>query len=626
MNYFEWIESHSSTAMALFTVAAFIFAAYAAGCTLFKISGIKLRQPILNQATAFTCGINLWGLIFYLLSICGMLNSTSVLFLLGSSGVCGLFLMTRNFKRKRFIPAFKFILPFVIICSPLLLFMMSVPLNLPGGLRLDELSYQITVPWRWLNDSFPHVYRDLPYSGFPMLPNFIFQGLMATGGLKTPRLLVFITHIMVFVLLYGLAARRRGSLAGIIFTLALMLSPCYIYFMAEVYVESFILMNLLAGFSLAEYSRARRLWLANGILAGATASVKLTGLVIAALIGLLPTIMQKKDQIYVRNKFRPMLLCAFTGIVIMTAFYLRPLLYTGNPCYPYMGKYFSSDPANLIMSQQHHAMGIPDAGAGLSWLEIIYDLSHSGRVFDSNLGWQFSVLLVLYILCIVFNIMDKDNYRRKRNIYLQLAIAGLLIFWYFTSRQARFLLPATLVIMQIVIHSNVLFSGKRRYCIYTTILAAILVSTLWHWRRHYISNWQSVLGKVDTASYLSTCSKDYLIQAFDVIFRIRGDNARTMVFFERRLLYLPGTYFIATPGYQDKFFLSPQNSISDNSRYINDLLLKNNAEFILFEKVTKYNSPALTGTIGASLRELIDGGKYRTIFNSPTHFVLQKQH
>ena len=219
--------------------------------------------------------------------------------------------------------------------------------------------------------------------------------------------------------------------------------------------------------------------------------------------------------------------------------------------------------------------------------------------------------------------MDKDSSRRKRNICLQLAIAVLLVFWYFTSRQARFLFPAMLVIMQTVIHSKVWFSGKRSYCIYTAILAATLVSAPWHWRRHYMSNWQSVLAKVDTASYLSTCSKDYLIQAFDVIFRIRGVNARTMVFFERRLLYLPGTYFIVTPGYQDKFFLSPQNSISDNSRHISYILHENDVEFILFEKVVKYNSPALTGTIGASLRELTDDGKYRVIFDSPTHVVLQ---
>ncbi len=630
MDYFSWIESLGSTSAALTAVTAFLLSAYGLGSLVVDAATrTRFRHAALAPALRLAVGINLWGLGFLLLALCLPLRPWLVWGILLPAALYGAWRLVSGLRPPW--GKITLLLPFILFIGPILLFMAGAALCLPAGMGLDELSYQISVPWRWLADGFPYVYRDLPYSGFPLLPNFIFEGLLSVGGLKTPRLLVFATHITVMLLMYLLVSFRQKRFAGTVMTLALLLSPVYIFFIGEVYVESFILMNLLAGFAAAKYSRPERAgWLIAGILAGGAAAVKLTGLTVAGIIWLLPWVLRRHPKAVC---IKPLLLAALAAAIFAMPFYLRPWIATGNPFHPYFAAYFTDDTATRIMSEAHHSMGAPDAGDALSLPEVFWQLVQGSRVFDGHLGWQFPLLLLLW-LAAGCRLTARHKFYRLRDFALMALPALLFIFWYSTARQTRFLLPLFVLLPLLAgLYGQWFFTGRRKYPLLLLLLAGTLFSVPYAWRKHFINQWKAATGKVDTASYLSSTSRDYLIQAYEAIHRLQTPQTSTMVFFERRFLYLPGKYTIATPGFQERYFFLPQDSLIDKEDILwrlRQMLDETGTRFILVEKVLKYNENSqewhnLTSALFHSFDRLVASGEYLVAIDTPTHRLLMRR-
>ncbi|MCU0879006.1 MAG: hypothetical protein MUF06_14580, partial [Pirellulaceae bacterium] len=316
----------------------------------------------------------------------------------------------------------------------------------------DELVYHATLPRRWAVDGWPAFYADLPYSGFPSLGEILFWLAAPIESLVTSRLLVWAAWLAGFVLLEAILRRRLPRHVSLALALALAISPASLLVSANCYVEALLVADLAALlFVLTVPQRAAsdrvsfRTATILGILAGGAAAVKLTGLVLLVVpLGVLAALAWKPSR-RIRALAAGGVATAVAGLVALP-FYLRPWLATGNPLYPYFASWFSDDPARLEMSRYHHAIG--GAWFGVHTLDAFLTgpilLAFRDENYDGWFGWQLVGLLALAIAALVN--------RRRRSLWAAAGLLGLLwlalyAFWFFTAQQARFLVPAMLLVV-----------------------------------------------------------------------------------------------------------------------------------------------------------------------------------
>lgn len=228
----------------------------------------------------------------------------------------------------------------------------------------DELAYHEVLPRRWLADGSLTFYSDLPYSAFPSLSEILFWLMAPIESVIAPRLLVWICWILGLGFLYLLLRRRLASGSSAIVTLVVAISDTMLMISANCYVETLLMMNVAATLLAVELrtqqNAAGDRWTTPAILAvlaGGAAAVKLTGLAAAAL----PILWYAGQAWRNHSRWRAAAWsCAVYSIVtpcVFVPFYLRSWLATGNPFYPYLAEWFTTDPVRLDLSRYHHAIG-----------------------------------------------------------------------------------------------------------------------------------------------------------------------------------------------------------------------------------------------------------------------------
>ena len=142
----------------------------------------------------------------------------------------------------------------------------------------DEQSYQVALMYRYLEQGSTAVVADNPYSALSSMPHFLMLWGVRLGGVNFPRLLVLGCYLIAVPWIY-LLLLRFGRKTALVLTAAFLLSPLTGGMWREVYLEPFILLNLLAGAQAIRVFRGRLLPLAllTGFFAGMAAAVKLTG-------------------------------------------------------------------------------------------------------------------------------------------------------------------------------------------------------------------------------------------------------------------------------------------------------------------------------------------------------------
>jgi hypothetical protein len=143
------------------------------------------------------------------------------------------------------------------------------------------------VPRRWLADGRILLYRDLPYSGFPMLPQFLYVPMMKFGGLAAVKLMIYGGTACFFASLTLLAygGVRRNLIGACVFAASFLIAPLMVHVLISGYAEPLMGSLLAAGLLLTDAAlkdpenRAESPGFAVGcgILAGAMAAFKLTG-------------------------------------------------------------------------------------------------------------------------------------------------------------------------------------------------------------------------------------------------------------------------------------------------------------------------------------------------------------
>ena len=425
----------------------------------------------------------------------------------------------------------------------------------------DECVYQLAVPRRWLADGRVPVYRDLPYSGFPMLPQFLYVPVMKFGGLAAVKLLIYGGAACFFASLALLACGgiRRNLICACVFAASFLIAPLMVHVLISGYAEPLTGSLLAAGLLLFDASSkapGRRtdspgFAVACGILAGAMAAIKLTG-AFAGGAFLLYLLLKKRRG----HDLRFVLLFAAAGALFAALFYQRPWIATGNPCYPYLGAWFGAPDA--MTSSFHHQLGIAKFSkfSIVTMILLLPGLAFPAlsRMFDGVYGLQ---LLLWAFLCLA------ALWRRPKRVYAAfLPPVCFVLAWILTSPQARFLIPALAFLAVIVRDAFPIVRGRAgRIVLFAAVAFSLLSFPVTVYSSYGANLRATVSGGDGRRDLLYGRTGDSMLPAADILRGRLADGGKCLLILEERTLYLPRGCEIGTPFFQDKYF--PGGKIPD---------------------------------------------------------------
>ena len=417
----------------------------------------------------------------------------------------------------------------------------------------DECVYQLAVPERWLADGRILLYRDLPYSGFPMLPQFLYVPMIRFGGLSAVKFLIYGSAVCFFasLTLLDCGGIRRNLAAACVFAGSFLIAPITVHVLLSGYIEPLMGSFLTAGLLLADTvlkapgkrADAPGFAIACGILAGAAAAIKLTGCFSGAAL-LLYILLRKRD-----GQVRFLLLFSLAGALFALMFYQRPWIATGNPCYPYLAFIFGSP--ETMTSTFHHQLGTAKF-AGFSVVTIILLLPGLTfpalfRMFDGSYGLQ--LLLWSFLLLIAL-------WRRPKRLFATfLPLTFLVAAWLLTSPQARFLIPALAFLALAVRDALPVLRGRAGRIVLWAAAVFALFSFPPSVYSTYGANLRATVSGADgKRDVLYGRTGDGMLPAVDILRGRLADGGKCLLVMEERTLYFPRGCEIGTPFFQEKHF------------------------------------------------------------------------
>lgn len=460
----------------------------------------------------------------------------------------------------------------------------------------DEQVYQ-TVLWTRFTESARRI--DNPYAAYPLAPQLFMQWVRGIGGLALPRLMVWALSLILAGKLFVEARRRSGSAPfGGVLAACVMLSPLALTVNQSFYAEGFVALFALAGFLALEPGTGDEKLDAvlAGVFAGACVTVKLTGGGAALMIGVLA--LKRRRHL---KWFIP------AAAVTALPFFIRPWLVFGNPVYPFFAGWFGGE-KTVLVERVFRALG--DFGGGrirgvIGWLLVCFDSGFSDGVV-CGFGVMVMILMLLCLICI------RRDMKRWR--YLA-ALATGYVFWALTSRQTRFLYPL-LFTSALMLAESVPPLKARKSGGLALLLALAVVATAGSYPRlrHYWTAWRMLpQAQQDPARFLALATKDpAYFNTLKLLGAVVPKQARVLLLFERRSLYVPRYFEHATPLFQEARLTPPPRSADELWRGIRDF------DYLLFGSTLEHvdRLPWYGGIetqLGQLLIELVKDGRLRPI-------------
>jgi hypothetical protein len=572
---------NSGIFLSFVALALIVLAAYSTGW-LFStfVLRLKWRHFFFEIIAEFVLGLDILALLTLWLGTSGILSAPfiwSILIILTLPA--NIFKIVSLYKKKMLF--FKKNKTFSIILILLAIYTLGSALCYPYA--WDELTYHLALPYRWIAEGGLQVFKDNPYSGFPAMPQILFRLGTEIGGILFPRMLVWYSYLVFFVAVYLIFKLHTTRVGKVVFTFVFITSPLLVTMMRETYVEPFIMLNFMAAILAVKGTghqvlQERRLIILCGIFAGAAAAVKLTGGGVAVLIFLL--LLFRQEKLDFKKILELIILFGVGGVVAALPFYLRPLLFTGNPVYPFMADWFGSSEAALQVSKFHHDMGNTHFGiksiTGFITGPVL--VAFYGRLFDGIvLGWIFPVMFIFGTLW--FLKMFRSESGGTRSLWLPTGFIFYYVFWFFSSQQTRFMIPLLVLAGLMGIRGISVLNQKYYKYVWLGLLIIWGCSLYLPEVRHFYTAWRCVWAQPQNpVGFVGRASRDKgYMEAMTALSEKTPLDSKVMLLFERRGLYVPRKYVIGTPFFQEQFF----TPMPDNFSEIYKVLLKNNIDYIL---------------------------------------------
>ena len=304
-----------------------------------------------------------------------------------------------------------------------------------------------------------------------------------------------------------------------------------------------------------------------GLLAGGAAAVKLTGAGTALIIVLLVVAGIKRWRH--RDILSHVIPFGVTAVLMALPFYLRPWLFTGNPLHPFLASWFNTSPQQLALANIFHDMGGRyglHTFAGFWTSPVLVALK--GQLYDGiTLGWSFPLLLLLNFYWLLSNWRTR---RLRRDWWLPVGFSVYYVFWFFSAQQTRFLQPWLLLSVMMVVFCLARWHPAQRCIVFTVLLVTSVISIPHSELIHYPFAWRVTTAQPPPVAFLTWVlgENDLYMSTMRTVHERTPPEAKIMLLFERRGLYVPRRHVIGSPLFQVAYFSPLPETISDFSEVL----------------------------------------------------------
>ncbi|MCE5313436.1 MAG: glycosyltransferase family 39 protein [Armatimonadota bacterium] len=424
----------------------------------------------------------------------------------------------------------------------------------------DSLAYHLAVPKLWIERGGIYRIDFTSHSNFPMLVEMLYIPGLALNDPVAAKLINYWMGVMLVACVMMLVKRHFDPEAAPLSAVAFAGMPLVLWLATTAYIDlATALYTVLAVYLLLCYfDKAERPYLiGSAMAAGFAASTKMTGLVVVGLILTWLVI----DRLFSKNRvfqWKRGLMFAGIALAVCSPWYIKSIIYTGNPVYPFFysifgGRNWTADLARQYATQQ----SLFGMGHNLkAFLMLPYNLTmHSERFYDIP-GLYVGPILFIAVPILIFS-----KYRSRKLVGLALFFLAMLVSWFMLTHQSRYLVSGFAILAALV---AVLGYQLRmvRYALWVVFVGTALFGVL-TLIPAIISTVPVVFGQESRDDYLARALDVY--QSDQWINNNLQKNTRIALFGDTRGFYIDRDYVWADPGHNTEFtrtFDSPEKFVS----------------------------------------------------------------
>lgn len=454
-------------------------------------------------------------------------------------------------------------------------------LSLPVS-ACDDLSYHLAVPKIYIQN---HGFEYIPYiihSNWPFLMEMLYTlGLLLTGQALVPQLFHFLTSVLTVITIYLFGrkyfSQRTGILASVIFYTTFVVRQNVSIAHIDIGLTFF---ELLAVYAFVNwfYSEQKKWLILSATGCGLSMATKLTGLFPLVILsaGVFYKIIAVNKQSLVKV-LKPILLLGTISITIVSPWFLKSYIHTGNPVWPFAYKIFGGANWSPKYDRQFEVV-VKSHGANrrgfINYLLLPFNLIRHGGDFGYKPQHFFTVFFIYFILFMVF------IRKTPQLIKYLLAYSFIYVSLFFQiGQETRFLLPVLPVLSLILAFWVEQFYTHGKY-VFKIFAFCIIIPLVYRFpltsRSHY-KRMPMVLGMETRENYLQRSLEVYPIFAW--INQNLSNDARVLIIGDLRCFYCDRDYVWSCPLSQAYINYDLFRSVSDFKNRLKELNITHAAVF-----------------------------------------------
>lgn len=344
----------------------------------------------------------------------------------------------------------------------------------------DALTYHLSVPERYLH---AHRIWFTPfslYSAFPLTVEMLYALGLGLGGAAVAKLINLQFGVLALWTL-ALLARRVSPRAALFAVVIVLADPLFAWELGVAYTDlAGALYALLAVAALVDAAPAldTRACARLALFGGACAAIRLPALLVPATLGALLLVVARRQP--PRALARALALVAAGVVAALAPWLVRTAVFTGNPLSPALQShahpYFDPQVIAQMLAFSRsigagHSLG---AVVALPWTLFI---ASSPGVYSGGFGFDVGPLYLAALVAVAVAAAIAPATRRQPLARLPLAAGGLLTLgWFFTSQEARYLLPALLLFALAGAIALDALAARARLLVWALPLAALALT------------------------------------------------------------------------------------------------------------------------------------------------------